>query len=65
MDYVAISKWVEKVIMSCETSEQTKSAENLLRLYKQQTNKESYVNIHRFLHHCLNGKINRMSYLNK
>ena len=62
MDYIAISKWVEKVIMSCETSDQVKSAERLYKLYKQQTNKESYINIHRFLNHCLNEKVNRLSY---
>jgi len=62
MDYVAIAKWVEDVIMSCKTPEQAKSAEKLFKLYKQQTNKESYTHIHRFLNHCLNEKINRISY---
>lgn len=62
MDYVKISEWIDRVIMSCKTAEQLESAENLLKLYKQQTNKESYTGIHRFLNHTLREQINRISY---
>lgn len=60
MYYIAISDWVEKVILSCKTKEQLNSAKQLYQLYKQQTNTNSYRNIHRFLNHVLIEKSNRI-----
>ena len=64
MYYIAISDWVEKVILSCKTKEQLNSAKQLYQLYKQQTNTNSYRDIHRFLNHTINHQLNRLSYGN-
>lgn len=62
MDYVKVQEWVLDVIRSCKTKEQIESAGRLVKLYKQQTNKDAYLNIHRFLNHVLIEKSNRIEY---
>ena len=48
--------------MSCETPKQLESAEKLLTLYKQQTERSTYIYTHRFLNHTLEHQINKLSY---
>lgn len=62
MDYIKISKWIQNVIMSCKTLKQLESAEKLLTLYKQQTERSTYIYTHRFLNHTLEHQINKLSY---
>lgn len=62
MNYIQISEWIEKVIRSCNNIEQLKGAENLFQSYKKQTDRESYIYIHRYLTHLLREKHNDLNF---
>lgn len=58
--YGDVANWVEKVIDSCETTQQAYVARNLVRLFKQRIFKEApelyaYYTLH--FNNCLNHKL--------